>query len=87
MYHDCRDPQVFYKRIPRSREVGQSYFTSILTTLRSQLYCIPLMLRLRPDLVRTSQAKTADCYKFHCNCCEGVVDASYQKRLTPFRFW
>lgn len=38
-------------RIPRSREVGQSYFTSILTTLRSFLSCIYVALRVRPDFV------------------------------------
>eukprot|EP00123_Amoebidium_parasiticum_P000185 comp104524_c0_seq1/m.48769 comp104524_c0_seq1/g.48769 ORF comp104524_c0_seq1/g.48769 comp104524_c0_seq1/m.48769 type:complete len:221 (-) comp104524_c0_seq1:170-832(-) len=43
--------QYTFRRIPRSREVGQSYVTSVLTTLRSQLSCLPLMLRLRPDLV------------------------------------
>ena len=38
-------------RIPRSREVGQSYLTSILTTLRSFLSCIYVALRVRPDFV------------------------------------
>lgn len=38
-------------RIPRSRIVHQSYITSIFTTLFSILYCIPVVLRYRPDIV------------------------------------
>lgn len=37
--------------IPRSREVGQSYFTSILTTLVSLLYSLRLVYKEKPDLV------------------------------------
>lgn len=37
--------------IPRSRKVHQSYFSSIFTTLYSTLYCIPMMLKIRPDLI------------------------------------
>lgn len=39
------------ERIPRSREVGQSYLTSVLTTLVSALYSLPLVWRVQPDLV------------------------------------
>jgi len=38
-------------RIPRSREVGQSYATSVFTTLRSFLYAAWVVVRTRPDLV------------------------------------
>lgn len=38
-------------RIKRSRHVGQSYVTSIFTTLRSIWQCIPLVYHLQPDLV------------------------------------
>lgn len=38
-------------RIPRSRVVGQSYITSTFTTLYSILYSIPIMIRIRPDLI------------------------------------
>lgn len=38
-------------RIRRSRHVGQSYLTSIFTTIRSIWQCIPLIYRLQPDLV------------------------------------
>ncbi|KAF7243497.1 hypothetical protein EYD10_10246 [Varanus komodoensis] len=38
-------------RIPRSREVHQSWSSSVLTTLQSMLYSLPLAFRLKPDLV------------------------------------
>ncbi|XP_062992198.1 UDP-N-acetylglucosamine transferase subunit ALG14 homolog [Elgaria multicarinata webbii] len=38
-------------RIPRSREVRQSWSSSVLTTLRSMFYSLPLAFRLKPDLV------------------------------------
>ena len=36
--------------IPRSRKVGQSYFTSVFTTLYSIFYCFILIFK-RPDLL------------------------------------
>jgi beta-1,4-N-acetylglucosaminyltransferase len=38
-------------RIPRSRQVHQSYISSIFTTLNSLLFSIPVMFSSRPDLV------------------------------------
>lgn len=38
-------------QIPRSREVGQSYLTSVATTLVSLAFAFRLVLRVRPDLV------------------------------------
>ncbi|XP_048352967.1 UDP-N-acetylglucosamine transferase subunit ALG14 homolog [Sphaerodactylus townsendi] len=38
-------------RIPRSREVRQSWSSSVLTTIRSFLYSFPLTFRLKPDVV------------------------------------
>lgn len=38
-------------RINRSRHVGQSYLSAILTTIFSILQCVPLVYRLRPDLI------------------------------------
>lgn len=38
-------------RIHRSRHVGQSYLSSVFTTIRSIWECIPLVYRLKPDLV------------------------------------
>lgn len=37
--------------IPRSRKVHQSYISSIFTTLYSILYCFPLVINIRPDLI------------------------------------
>ncbi|XP_065161974.1 UDP-N-acetylglucosamine transferase subunit ALG14 homolog [Atheta coriaria] len=39
------------KRIPRSRHVHQSYISSVFTTIYATLHCIPVVLRLRPDLI------------------------------------
>ncbi|XP_060088209.1 UDP-N-acetylglucosamine transferase subunit ALG14 homolog [Heteronotia binoei] len=38
-------------RIPRSREVRQSWSSSVLTTIRSIVYSLPLTFRLKPDVV------------------------------------
>eukprot|EP01137_Pigoraptor_chileana_P021745 Opistho-2@85818 len=38
-------------RIPRSREVGQSYATSVFTTLRSVWSCFPIVFNFVPDLI------------------------------------
>lgn len=38
-------------RIPRSREVRQSWSSSVLTTLHSMFYSFPLAFRLQPDVV------------------------------------
>ncbi|KXZ54449.1 hypothetical protein GPECTOR_4g1000 [Gonium pectorale] len=39
-------------QIPRSREVGQSYVTSVATTLYSLIFAFSLVLVERPELVR-----------------------------------
>ncbi|KAL4635104.1 hypothetical protein GN956_G14507 [Arapaima gigas] len=38
-------------RIPRSREVRQAWSSSVLTTANALLYSVPLVFRLRPDMV------------------------------------
>lgn len=38
-------------RIKRSRHVGQSYLTSVFTTIWSILQCVPTVYRVQPDLV------------------------------------
>ena len=38
-------------KIYRSRNVGQSYFTSVFTTLLAFLYTIPLVFKIRPELL------------------------------------
>jgi beta-1,4-N-acetylglucosaminyltransferase len=40
-----------FLKIYRSRNVGQSYFTSIFTTLFSMLHSVYIMLRKRPNMV------------------------------------
>lgn len=45
-----RQPDLIY-RIPRSREVGQSYASSVFTTLWSFLHAFGIVLRIRPDIL------------------------------------
>jgi beta-1,4-N-acetylglucosaminyltransferase len=45
--------------IPRSRQVGQSYFTSIFTTLYSFLPALWLVFRTEPDLIISNGPGTA----------------------------
>lgn len=44
-------PPDFVLRLPRSREVGQSYTSSVFTTLWSFLVALYLVMRVRPNLV------------------------------------
>ena len=45
-------PEYYVHRIPRSREVQQSWLSSVLTTLYSMWLSFPLTYRVKPDLVR-----------------------------------
>nr|XP_057916947.1 UDP-N-acetylglucosamine transferase subunit ALG14 homolog [Doryrhamphus excisus] len=45
------DPQYAIHRIPRSREVHQSWSSSVVSTLNALRYSVPLVFRLRPDMV------------------------------------
>jgi len=47
---DVRRPDQTYF-IPRSREVGQSYSSSIFTTIWSLIYTLSLVMRIRPGLL------------------------------------
>ena len=47
-------PECELLRLPRSREVGQSYATSVLTTLYALVHAIFLVLRRRPSLLLTN---------------------------------
>ena len=38
-------------RVPRSREVKQSWISTIFTTVYASLISFPLVFRIRPDLV------------------------------------
>ncbi|KAL2085574.1 hypothetical protein ACEWY4_018894 [Coilia grayii] len=44
-------PQYTLHRIPRSREVRQSWSSSVVSTLYALFYSVPLVFRLRPDVV------------------------------------
>lgn len=53
---DClahEEPKKSYEivTIPRSRQVMQSYFTSIFTTFYGFIYSIPILLKVRPNLI------------------------------------
>jgi len=37
--------------IPRSREVKQSYFSSVLTTINAMIYSLPLVFKLKPEII------------------------------------
>ncbi|XP_076353651.1 ALG14, UDP-N-acetylglucosaminyltransferase subunit isoform X1 [Tachypleus tridentatus] len=39
------------EKIPRSREVHQSYITTVISTVYSILYSFPLILRHKPDMI------------------------------------
>ncbi|XP_077365494.1 UDP-N-acetylglucosamine transferase subunit ALG14 isoform X1 [Festucalex cinctus] len=45
------DPQCTIHWITRSREVHQSWSSSVVSTLNAHFYSIPLIFRLRPDMV------------------------------------
>ncbi|XP_078264401.1 UDP-N-acetylglucosamine transferase subunit ALG14 [Rhinoraja longicauda] len=45
------EPRYTIHRIPRSREVRQSWTSSVVSTLYALLYSIPLVFQLKPDMV------------------------------------
>lgn len=49
--HSKVDEDYFIITIPRSRSVGQSYITSVFTTIISILYSVPIIFKLRADLI------------------------------------
>ncbi|XP_068438268.1 UDP-N-acetylglucosamine transferase subunit ALG14 [Clinocottus analis] len=49
--HSDSESQFTICRIPRSREVHQSWNSSVLSTLDALRYSLPLVFRLRPDMV------------------------------------
>ncbi|XP_072173199.1 UDP-N-acetylglucosamine transferase subunit ALG14-like [Diadema setosum] len=48
---DSKTREYIIQQIPRSREVRQSYITSILSTLYATAYAFPIIFRHAPDLV------------------------------------
>ncbi|XP_019956970.2 UDP-N-acetylglucosamine transferase subunit ALG14 isoform X1 [Paralichthys olivaceus] len=49
--HSDSGSQFTICRIPRSREVHQSWSSSVVSTLNALQYSLPLVFRLRPDMV------------------------------------
>ncbi|XP_037612439.1 UDP-N-acetylglucosamine transferase subunit ALG14 homolog [Sebastes umbrosus] len=49
--HSDSESQFTICRIPRSREVHQSWSSSVVSTLDALRYSLPLVFRLRPDVV------------------------------------
>nr|ACQ58824.1 UDP-N-acetylglucosamine transferase subunit ALG14 homolog [Anoplopoma fimbria] len=49
--HSDSESQFTICRIPRSREVHQSWSSSVISTLDALRYSLPLVFRLRPDMV------------------------------------
>lgn len=49
--HTDSTDQFHLFRIPRSREVQQSWSSSVLSTLNALVYSMPLLFRLQPDVV------------------------------------
>ncbi|KAM1795699.1 hypothetical protein ACFX11_036017 [Malus domestica] len=47
-----------FTQIYRSREVGQSYFTSVLTTLITLAYKLWLVIRIRPQVILCNRSGT-----------------------------
>ncbi|XP_014881075.1 UDP-N-acetylglucosamine transferase subunit ALG14 isoform X2 [Poecilia latipinna] len=45
------DVQFTINRIPRSREVAQSWSSSVVSTLKALRYSLPLVFRLQPDVL------------------------------------
>ena len=64
-------------RIYRSRHVGQSYLTSIFTTLLAILYSIPMMLKIKPDVLLVNGPGTC------VPCCLIIFLFSRLFRLLP----
>ena len=55
-------PHLMIVRLFRSREVKQSYLTSVFTTLLGLFYSIKLIFQSKPDLVTTS-LNTLPCFR------------------------
>lgn len=45
------DSNYYLARIPRSRNVKQSYLSSVLSTLYAILYTFPVIYKLKPDII------------------------------------
>ncbi|OQR82943.1 UDP-N-acetylglucosamine transferase subunit ALG14 [Achlya hypogyna] len=46
-----QNPDITFFEIPRSREVGQSWITTVFSTAKAFLHCMIIVLRYQPDLL------------------------------------
>jgi beta-1,4-N-acetylglucosaminyltransferase len=69
-----KQPTLEIHKIPRSREVGQSYVTSFITTIYALLHAIVLTIQIRPELVLCNGPGT----------CVPVVLGAWMLRMAGF---
>lgn len=50
-FESLRSSQADIRKVPRARQVLQSYWTSVFSTVVSVIYSIPLVFRVWPDLI------------------------------------
>ncbi|XP_023380208.1 UDP-N-acetylglucosamine transferase subunit ALG14 homolog isoform X3 [Pteropus alecto] len=62
-----RFPKYYIHRIPRSREVQQSWLSTVLSTLYSMWLSFPLTYRVKPDLASLGVDLTGQKKKVLCN--------------------
>ena len=59
-------------KIPRSREVGQSYLTSVWTTLVALCAAFSIVFSQQPELVGVNLLQPACCRRVYKQWCDGV---------------
>ncbi|XP_035386775.1 UDP-N-acetylglucosamine transferase subunit ALG14 homolog isoform X2 [Electrophorus electricus] len=78
-------PQEFtIHRIPRSREVRQSWSSSVHSTLYALVYSVPLVFRLRPDVPGFFQRFCTPCSGLSMVMASPDSMASFHRSLTAF---
>ena len=73
---DAQD--VSFIRIARSREVKQSWLSTVFSSLRTGIEAVPLLLRVQPQMVRVCVCV--------CVCVPGCMCGSLDSLLTAIRF-
>ena len=64
-------------KIQRSRKVGQSYFTSIISTLLALVFSIPIIFKIKPEILIVNGPGT---------CLPLCVAASFLRVITKISF-
>ena len=71
----------------RSREVKQSYFTSILTTLIALAHSVFIVAQNRPDIVRNNQTSIyLGYYQRSWNCCPSMLCSFRFVEVAPMEY-